>query len=402
MMDYPRTEAQEELVARARRLAAEFAPRAAAHDRAGSFPYENYAALRREGFPALSVPRAYGGWGAGLLDCVIVMEELARGDASTALNFTMHVQTIGDAAESRKWPEPIFTRLCREAVTDGALVNAVASEPELGSPSRGGRPKTTAMPLRADGGAIVAWRIDGRKSWASMSPVLAYMIIPAALEDGSGDTARFLVPASDGVEIVETWDALGMRATGSHDVYLRGVNVPDDALIARGAEGPSGKGSAVNAWFMLTVSAVYLGIGQAALDAAAAYARERVPTALGKPIAEVETIQRQIGQGAYLVAQARLALHHAASLWESMPDHRQALVHQVNVAKVTATNNAIGAVDHALRVAGGAGVSRALPLERHYRDVRAGLNHPINDDAAYLALGRAALAAHKAEARAST
>jgi alkylation response protein AidB-like acyl-CoA dehydrogenase len=391
-MDFPHTEHQAALLAIAHELAARFDARAAAYDRTGDFPHENYADLRAAGLPSLSVPTHFGGMGASLLDSIMVIEELARGDGSTALSFTMHVQTIGSAAEANAWPAPLFARLCRAAVEEGALVNSIASEPALGSPSRGGKPQTTATPQRDAQGRITHWRINGHKNFASMSPVLDYMIIPAALEDGSDEVARFLVPAGPGLEIVETWDALGMRTTGSHDIYLHDVCVDDDAMLNRGVEGPSGKGpKSVNAWFMGTVSAVYLGIAQAALDVAARYARERVPTALGKPIAEVESIQRRLGQAAFAIAQARLTLYQVADLWARYPEQRaDTLGALVGVAKVTVTNNAIEAVDHAMRVAGGASMGKALPLERYYRDVRAGLNHPINDDLLFVQLGKAA------------
>ncbi len=399
-MDFPRTKSQDALVATARVLAAGFSERAAAHDRAGDFPFENYADLRAAGLPALSVPAEFGGMGASLLDSIMVIEELARGDGSTALSFTMHVQTIGSAAEADAWPAPLFAHLCRAAVEEGALVNSIASEPALGSPSRGGKPQTTATPVRDGAGRVVQWRINGHKNFASMSPVLDYMIIPAALEDGSDEVARFLVPAGPGLEIVETWDALGMRTTGSHDVYLRDVCVEDVAMLNRGAEGPSGKGpKSVNAWFMGTVSAVYLGVAQAALDAATSYALERAPTALGKPIAEVESIQRRLGQAAFAIAQARLALYQVAELWARFPDARaDTLGALVGVAKVTVTNNAIEAVDHAMRVVGGASMGRTLPLERYYRDVRAGLSHPISDDLLFVQLGKAAVNARRAGA----
>ncbi len=392
-MDFPRTESQDALIATARALATAFAARAAAHDRAGDFPFENYADLRAAGLPALSVPTQFGGMGASLLDSVIVIEELARGDGSTALSFTMHVQTIGSAAEAGAWPAPLFATLCRAAVNNGALVNSIASEPALGSPSRGGKPLTTATPERDSTGRITRWRLNGHKNFASMIPVLDYMIIPAALEDGSGEVARFLVPAGPGLEIVETWDALGMRTTGSHDLLLHNVCVDDAAMLNRGTEGSSGKGpNSVNAWFMLTVSAVYLGVAQAALDAASAYALARVPTALGKPIAEVESIQHRLGQASFAVQQARLTLHHVADLWSRYPDQRaQTLGALVGVAKVTVTNNAIAAVDNAMRVVGGAAMGRTLPLERYYRDVRAGLNHPISDDLLFVQLGKAAV-----------
>ncbi len=401
-MDYPHTEQQARLIAMARELAARFDERAAEHDRAGTFPHENYADLRAAGLPALSVPIAYGGMGASLLDSIMVIEELARGDAGTALSFTMHVQTIGSAVEANAWPPGLLERLCRAAVTQGALVNSAASEPELGSPSRGGKPKTTAAPERDASGRITHWRLNGHKNFASLIPELDYVIIPAALEDGSDDVARFLVPAGEGMEIVETWDSLGMRTSGSHDLRIHNVCVADDAMLNRGNEGPSGKGpDSVNAWFMLTLSAVYLGVAQAALDDAATFALARIPTALGKPIADVESTQRRLGQAAFAIEQARLVLYHVAELWTRFPEQRAtALGARVGVAKVTVTNNAIAAVDHAMRVAGGASMSRTLSFERHYRDVRAGLSHPINDDLLFVQLGRAAAnAARKNERR---
>ena len=387
-----------EYIARARALASTFAQRAPATDRAGAFAAENIADLRAAGFAALPVPAELGGAGARLLESVRVVEEIARGDGSTALCFTMHIQTLGHAAEVRAWAPELFAEICRAAVEEGALLNAVASEAELGSPSRGGRPRTTAAPERDASGAISGWRINGRKTWASMSPALTWMIVPAALdptpEHGDEATARFLVPndPAAGVTIEETWDALGMRATGSHDVWLRNVRVPAAQLLSEGSESAAGKGALVNAWFMLTVSAVYVGVAQAAVEAAARFALQRVPTALGKPIAETETVQRHLGQAEFLVQQARLLLHHVAGRWDAEPAARPTLTQAVNIAKVTATNNAVQAVDHCMRVAGGTAMFRELPLERYYRDVRAGLNHPINDDLAYLNLGKLALA----------
>ena len=394
---YPKTARQTNFVNLARTLAGQIAPRAAQHDRAGSFAFENYADLRAAGLPSLPVPTDLGGLGAGLLESLMTVEELAKGDGSTALNLTMHMQVIGQAAEARMWPEHLFAEVCTAAVQHGALINVAATEPELGSPSRGGKPSTTAQPLYDDASNTpVVWLLNGRKSYASMCPTLDYIIIPAVLKDGSDDVARFLVRVADhradDLSIVETWDALGMRSTGSHDLILNNVRVADSAIIARGDEPQSNKGSPVNAWFMLLVSATYLGVAEAALTTAAEYARTRVPTALGKPIAEVEGIQRQLGQASLLIHQAQLALYATAEMWDRRPEQRSNLGASVAVAKVTATNNAIAAVDHCMRAAGGASMSKSLPLERYYRDVRGGLLHPINDDAAYIMLGKLAVA----------
>ena len=387
-MNFPTTEQQARFLAVVDPLVAVFAARAGEQDRSGAFPFANFADIRAAGLPALSVPTAMGGWGADLREAVMVTERLAQGDGSTALSFVMHVQSIGSAAESGDWPETVFDALCRAAVTRGALVNSLATEPALGSPSRGGHPQTTARPICTADGAITHWVLDGCKSFASMFPVLDYAIIPAALEDGSGEVGRFLVAVDDRFHIEQTWDAVGMRTTGSHTVALRGVETPHTNLIGRTSQTRGGVG---NAWFTLGVSAVYLGVAAAAIDAASDYALRRIPTALGRPIAELESVQRQLGQAALLLHTARTQLYYTAEEWTRCPARRAELTAWLAAAKVTVTNHAVAAVDHCLRAAGGAGLMRTLPLERYYRDVRAGLSHPPSDDEAAVTFGRAAI-----------
>lgn len=386
-MFYPYTERQSHFIALAADLAERFAARAGEHDRSGSFPYENFADIRAAGLPALVVPEEYGGWGASLLETIMTMERLAQGDGSTGLSVTMHMQTLGSAAEAGDWPADLFARIATAAVRRGALINACATEPELGSPSRGGKPKTTARPAAGTPGA---WIIDGRKSFASVAPDLDYFIIPATLTDGSEEVARFVVPRGEQIRIVETWDAMGMRTTGSHDIILDHVCVPESDIVDRSTQSTGGGG---NAWFLLVLSAVYVGVATAALQTATAYARERVPTALGRPIATLDSIQRHLGQADLLLTQARLMLYHTAELWTDHPQQRRDLFSTVIAAKVTVTNTAVAAVDHAMRVAGGASIMRTLPLERYYRDVRAGLIHPVGDDEAYLRFGRSVVEA---------
>jgi alkylation response protein AidB-like acyl-CoA dehydrogenase len=399
-MFYPRTDRQAQFVALAGDLADKFAPRAADQDRTGVFPYANFADIRATALPRLVVGVEHGGLGANLLETVMTVERLAVGDGSTALSFTMHLQTLGSAVESGGWPQALFARICAEVVAYGALINSCATEPELGSPSRGGKPKTTARlldPAVPPTDPAAQWVISGRKSFASMSPALDYFIIPATLDcpgapghAGSfhGDVARFVVPRSAAIEIVETWDAMGMRTTGSHDIVLHDVVVSNADLVGRSSQSTGG---GANAWFLLTVSAVYLGIAEAALAAAATYAQTRVPTALGRPIATVESVQRHLGQATFLNEQSRTLLYHNADLWDTHPAARADLAPLLAVAKVSATNNAVAAVDHCLRAAGGAALTHRLPLERYYRDVRAGLSHPIGDDETYLMLSRQVL-----------
>jgi alkylation response protein AidB-like acyl-CoA dehydrogenase len=178
-------------------------------------------------------------------------------------------------------------------------------------------------------------------------------------------------------------------------VYYEDVFVPDDWLVQRrpiGAPAPPGLPLAFNAW-SLTVAAVYLGIGQAACDAACDYANGRVPPALGKPIAELPHIQQWIGQ--MQITLARAALYDTARAWVEHPDRRPALGAAIAGAKYLVTNAACAATDIGLRVAGGFSLTRALPLERYFRDARAGLFNPPQDDLALGQVGRAALAARR-------
>ncbi len=383
----------EQIVELAAELAQKFARRAAQHDAEGTFPHENYADLRACGYPLLSVPAALGGWGATLYEAVLAQEQLAMGDGSTALAIGMHIQTVGAAAESRPWANDQFARLCAEIVKRGALVNSCATEPELGSPSHGGAPKTTAS-REGD-----RWIIHGHKTFASLAPELDYFIITATFraEDGTTQTGRFLVERQPAIRIVPTWNSLGMRCTGSHDLYLEGASAPLEALLSAAPISRADLGKPnVNAWFTLIVSAVYLGVAAAAQQAALRYVQERTPTALGKPIASLESIQRRLGEAELALKTARAMLYHTAVRWDDEPEARSTLTDQLIACKLTVTNAAIQIVNHAMRAVGGASMTRDLPLERCYRDVQAGLFHPPSDENGLLMLGQLALARHQA------
>jgi alkylation response protein AidB-like acyl-CoA dehydrogenase len=142
------------------------------------------------------------------------------------------------------------------------------------------------------------------------------------------------------------------------------------------------------AWFALTLAAVYLGIGQAAVDCVVDYAKKRIPTALGKPIATLPLIQRRLGEASIPLQAARALLHDVATTWSNDPAARIHLGPRIAAAKYAATNAAVVATDHAMRAAGGFGITRDLPIERFFRDVRAGLTHPPNDDAALELVGK--------------
>jgi len=388
------TPRQRRIVALAEEVAARNARRAAAHDAEGTFPHESYADLHQSGYLRLAIPQEYGGEGADLFEMVLAQERLGRGDGATALGAAMLVQLIGRLAEERSWPEPLFAEVCRELASEGGLINSVVTEPELGSISRGGTPRTTATPV--PGG----WRVSGRKIFATGGPALRFMVVGVVLPPSEtapdGETASAVIRGdAPGVRIEPTWgDSLSLRTAGNDDVYFEDVFVPEGWLVGRrplGVRPPQGQQPGLSGW-ALAVAAVYLGVGQAACDAACDYANNRRPPTLDGPIAKLPHIQQWIGQMQVQLDAARAVLHQAARAWAERPDLRPALSPQVAAAKYLATNAACAATDLALRVAGGFSLTRALPLERYFRDARAGLFNPPQDDLALGLIGRDALA----------
>jgi alkylation response protein AidB-like acyl-CoA dehydrogenase len=384
-MSYPKTERQAQFIALADQHAQRFAERAAHFDRDNAFPFENFEELHKSGYLALTVPEEYGGSGADPLEFAMAQERLAHGCGSTALAATMHLSLLGRQGEIRSWPGETYARICRDVVERGALINNVNSEPDLGSPSRGALPSTTAVRTPA------GWRVNGHKRWASLSVALSYLCVLAAADDGvePPHRATFLVPAdTPGIRIEETWDNLGMRATASHDIIFENVDVPFDALLPGEISGlPSGG----LGWWTFPSAAVYLGVAGAARDFAIDYAKNRKPNGMTTTIAELPNIQRLIAEIDLLLMQARSVLYETAEEWNHDPNGRDGLAARLAAIKYLSTNYAIQVTDLALRVVGSAGLSRSNPLERYFRDVRTGLGQPPMDDAALATIGKSAL-----------
>jgi alkylation response protein AidB-like acyl-CoA dehydrogenase len=379
-------------------LARRFAERVDRYDRAGMFPQENYRELHEAGYLRLVIPPEYGGEGANVYDMVLAQECLGRGDGATAMATGMLVQLLGRLAEDRTWPEAVFADVCRSIASHGGLINSVVTEPELGSISRGGTPGTHARPV--DGG----WLVSGHKIFVSGAPALRYLVVgvalPASEAAPKGLTANAIIQyESPGLRYESTWsDSLSLRSCANDDLYLEDVFVPDAWMVDRrpiGVAAAPTQRPGMNAWG-LTIAAGYLGVGQAACDAACDYANNRVPPSLGKPIAELPHIQNWIGSMQIALAAARAVLHDTAQAWAEQPDRRVALSANVAAAKYLATNAACTASETALRVAGGFSLTRNLPLERLFRDARAGLFHPPQDDLALAVISRAATEARRA------
>ena len=379
------TPRQREIVELAGRLAGEFAGRAAEHDRDGSFPVENYERMREEGYLGLTVPEELGGMGAGLYDLILAQERLAAGDGSTALAVNMHVSPIGQLASLwRASGDERLADVLRRAA-DGRLVYASMSaepgDPILMSSTTAARP--------VDGG----YRVTGKKIFGTESAVCTEFSTRALVDDPErGQTVIFfrLPREIDGMTVKETWDVMGMRATQSNDFELDNVFVPEEDVFhrypANHFDGTMLK--TVWGWAMPTFGAVYLGIGAGAM----AFAGE---LALKMKKEDNPGVQHLFAEMEILLESARAVLYRHAhemetgALYSDLPV--QEGMAKAVLTKYVATNNACGIVDRALHVVGGAGYFRRFPLERMYRDVRAGPIMPYTNLEAHDLFGRTSL-----------
>ena len=205
-------------IALANQLADDFALRADEANRNGTLPGEDVQALKDSGYLALSVPEAYGGKGLPLVDCAAGQIELAQGSASSALVAAMPIQVLGSQRDAMTWDRAWYERLARLTASGEALLNSLASEPVLGSPSRGRIFATTAH-LSDDGACYV---VNGRKNWATGGRHLTHLMVRVSVADEAGVV---MIPNHmEGVEWLNTWDdALSLRASASHDVVFRDV-----------------------------------------------------------------------------------------------------------------------------------------------------------------------------------
>jgi alkylation response protein AidB-like acyl-CoA dehydrogenase len=367
-----------------RALAAEFAPLGAAHDRDGSFPFDTLARLHQEQLLGLTVPHDYGGGGAGLLRCVSLVGTIGEGCASTALVLAMQLIHQKSIVLNPHWPEELRARVGRDAAENGALINALRVEPSQGSPSRGGLPETTAR--RVSGG----WSLTGRKIYSTGSPGLTWFLVWTRTDEAEPRLGTVLVPAgAPGVEIVETWDQLGLRASGSHDVVFHDVVVPADHAVDLRLPSAWGRPDPIQAaWNNLMLAALYTGVATAARDWVGGFLRDRVPSNLGASLATLPRMQEAVGGIEALLTTNRRLLTSAAADFDR--GHGPSVI-ECNLLKNVAAENAITAVQEAVKLTGNHGLSRANPLERHLRDVLCARIHTPQADAAHVAAGRAIL-----------
>ena len=371
-------------VERALVLAPRFAARAGLHDREASFPFENFKEVSEAGLLALTVPAALGGGGAGAREAARTLGIFAKADPSTALVLSMHYIQHLVMARSQRWPVRLARKLAKETVEGVALINALRVEPDLGSPARGGLPATIAR--RTETG----WRLTGRKIYSTGAPILKWYAVWAKTDEPEIRVGLFLVPAGlPGMRIEETWDHLGLRASGSHDVIFEDVAFPLDYEIdVRKPEEWATPDFTQGILSAILVSSIYDGVARAARDWLIQFLKERVPANLGAPLASLPRAQEILGAiEARLAVNARLIDSFAGDFDDGvLLDATEA-----SAIKMTVTNNAVAAVEDALSLSSNHGLTRANPLERHYRDVLCGRVHTPQDDATRVTLGRLAL-----------
>jgi acyl-CoA dehydrogenase len=379
----PVREGDDRFVPLAAELGAQFAERAARHDRENTFVEDNYPLLRDSGYTALPIPTELGGLGASLRQVLYAQAELAKYCGSTALAVNMHLYLT--LTNLYRWK--------RGAAAVEGLLRRVAGEGLILMTSGGSDglwPSATAV--KDNGG----FRVTGRKMFCSGAPLADVLVTMAAYDDpdeGRVVLAMGIPRQSEGLQVVDTWDTLGMRATASQDVQLDGVYVSDAQVAARrpwGRLDPVLRNAILH--FCPTVGAIYYGIAAGARDEALRTIARR-PGGDGEPRAHDPATARLVGLMDYKLRTAWWSL--IGSLNELPDDYDYPLddptCNSILLAKRHAVVEAVEVVDLAMEAVGGSSYYKRSPIERAYRDVRAGKFHPLPPEKTLTFAGRFAL-----------
>ena len=367
---------QRELVGRAAELGrSRLAPRAAQHDREASFPFENFDDLRQAGLLALCVPASHGGLDADFATYALVVAELGRHCAATALSFNMHASACmgagfiadqldmsgAERAEHERHRALHFERI----VQQGRLYAQPFSE---GGAAAAGKAAWSTVARKVDGG----YRINGRKIFASLSGAADFYGVLCTLDRPGAtlrDTLYLAVPGdAPGLEVCGDWDPLGMRGTVSRNLLLHDVFVPDSARLL--PEGIYHQATLRYPHMFTTLTPTYMGIAQAAYDFTVQYLRAELPG-----MSPVKRRMYPTKQAA--VAEMRIKLEQTRALFlqcvrEAGIDPDEDTRQRLYAAHFTVMENANALCALALRTCGGQAMLKSLPLERLYRDSRCG------------------------------
>ncbi|MBD9373967.1 acyl-CoA dehydrogenase family protein [Rhizobium sp. ARZ01] len=343
----------------ARALVPVLAERAARFDESDEFVAENYELLKEAGLVEAGVPRELGGGGAEVRTLAEMLRLMAHACSSTALAFSMHTHQV--AIPAWRWSH-------QQVAAVEPLLRRVAAEKLIllssgGSDWIGGSGKAT----KVEGG----YRVSARKAFTSGANAGDLLMTGAVVETAEGPDAviHFAAPmkASE-VNIVETWRALGMRGTGSNDVVIDNLFVPDAGVSFTRRAGewhPVFQIIATTAFPL--IYAVYLGVAESARDIALDMAKKRHPSAALLDLAgRMETSLR----GAQLAHRWMLdTVERNSPSAESVND--------VMIGRALVAKHAIATVELAMELAGGAGFYRDNGLERRFRDIQGARFHPL-------------------------
>ena len=335
----------------------EIAPRAAEVDKTEQFPSENIRKMAELGLLGLPYPEEYGGGGGDYLSYAIAVEEIARACGSTALIYAAHVSlgcgpiyAFGNEAQKRKW----LPRLC----SGQGLAAFGLTEPEAGSDA--GATRTIAV---REGDTYV---LNGSKMWITSGAIADVVNCTAKTDPAAGTRgiSCFLVEKGmPGFIPGKNEPKMGLKGSVTSALSLENCRVPAENLLGKEGEGFKQMLITLDAG-RISIGAMALGLAQAALDAAAPYAKQRVQ--FGQPIASFQAIQWMLADMATEIDAARMMVYRAAA----MKDAGVRFTKEAAMAKLFASEVAERAAFKAVQIHGGYGYSREYPVERIYRDQR--------------------------------
>lgn len=384
----------------AHRLSTEvLAPNAGQIDRESLFPTGNIKALGEAGLMGLTVAKEKGGPGGTVKSLALVIEELAQGCASTAMCYTMHMSgllVIAALVEGRQVEQFL------KPIIDGERLNSFA----MSEPGSGNRLWHMDSYAQKDGDDYI---IDSFKSFATSAGYADSYLVPvrANSEVGPNDLSLFLIDGKDeNIKPIGKWDGLGIRGNSSTPVHFDKCRVPAFNRLGHETCGFSTIFAYSLPIYQVGLSALYLGIAQAAYDAAIAHVKKRIHSDTGVALSNMETVQRYIAEMKLSIDQSRHLIYRVAQLSDNalaLFDElaKAELLDQVLRAnpndpffielaevKISACEMAINVTNKAFQVCGGTAYRHGHPVERHFRDARAGSVMAPSDDTLKLIMGR--------------
>ena len=331
------------------------APQAAALDEARAFPRELFEALGQMGLFALRYPQEVGGAGLALPEFLCALEEVARASMSLAGAAAMQ-SLMGTKFLHMLGNQDIRERLLAPALRGEKIGAVCMTEPGAGSDLAGIATRAT----RVDGG----WRLDGRKTWVTSAPVADFFTVFARAGEQRLLTVFLVESGTPGLLVGREIHKMGVWALPTSELAFDACRVPDSHCLSHEPGDGEQHLRKLLAEVRIVTGAMALGVARAALDAARAYAAERVQ--FGKPLNRFQAIQLKLAEMATALESATWLVRLAAWLHaQGQPHHKEAAM-----AKLHATETAAMVCDQAARILASYGYAMDYPVQRYLRDVR--------------------------------